>query len=370
MTILRRPILICEENQARRSGLARLLKDLSADITEVSSLAEAIRAALEAKTYRILISGFDGDREASIRILGRLKTGLLPGLMVIGLARTSQPERGLTLLREGVLDHVALPGDPVGLYAAVRSALHAGDLSLRNATLLKTLRKLKLDQVRSARKAQSLEDIYETTVENLMTALDLRDVETFGHSLTVAKYSQVLARLLGIEDRDRLDNIRKGALLHDIGKIAIPDAILHKPGKLTEEEWAKVRLHPSLGHGLIKDIKLVEEIGNIILYHHERFDGTGYPRGLKKEKIPLEARIFALADALDAITAHRPYRKAQDFHTAKKEIVEHSGTQFDPKTVDAFCRLKPEKWERIRHETTSFIPNIEEFAQLIKSVRT
>jgi len=243
-------------------------------------------------------------------------------------------------------------------------------LEKENALVLGTLRKLKAEQARFLRKASELEDIYDTTIENLMTALDLRDVETLGHSQTVAKYSQALARLLGMEEQDDLENIRRGALLHDIGKIAIPDEILKKPGPLSPEEWTKIRLHPSLGYGLVKEIKLVKEVGHIILYHHEHYDGTGYPKGLKKDRIPVEARIFALADALDAITAPRPYRKPSDFAAAKKEIVRHSGTQFDPKAVEAFASLDPEKWERIRFETTSYIPNIEEFSKFIRTMKT
>jgi HD-GYP domain-containing protein (c-di-GMP phosphodiesterase class II) len=185
----------------------------------------------------------------------------------------------------------------------------------------------------------------------------------------VAKYTQVLATLIGLTDPDELDCLRRGALLHDIGKIAIPDAILKKPGALTEAEWEKIRLHPALGYGLIKEIKLVRVVGDVILHHHEHFDGSGYPHGLKGDRIPLEARLFALADALDAITAHRPYRRARDFRAAQKEIAHHAGTQFDPRLVDAFLRLKPEKWEKIKFETTSFLPSIEEFSALARKLK-
>jgi putative nucleotidyltransferase with HDIG domain len=228
------------------------------------------------------------------------------------------------------------------------------------------LRKLKLERTRNRRRAAELEESYNATLENLMTALDLRDVETFGHSLTVAKYCQALARILGIDGEATLDNIRSGALLHDIGKIAIPDSILKKPSRLSAAEWEKIRLHPALGYGLVKDIKLVKEVGNIVLYHHERYDGRGYPKGLKGEAIPLEARIFALADALDAITSHRPYRKERDFQTARKDIEKNSGTQFDPRVVRAFCSVRLEDWERIRYETTKVLPSFETFSQLYK----
>jgi putative nucleotidyltransferase with HDIG domain len=161
-----------------------------------------------------------------------------------------------------------------------------------------------------------------------------------------------------------LDNIRKGALLHDIGKIAIPDTILKKPAPLDDGEWEKIRLHPSLGFGLVKEIKLVKEVGNVILHHHERYDGRGYPKGLKGENIPFEARVFALADALDAITSHRPYRQERNFEAARKEILNHSGSQFDPKVVDAFCSLRMERWQKIRFETTKILPSLADFPEL------
>ncbi|MEW5901161.1 MAG: HD domain-containing phosphohydrolase, partial [Acidobacteriota bacterium] len=271
----------------------------------------------------------------------------------------------LDLLRQNLVDQVASPENPAGVYSAVRSELAKKKLRAENAACGQRLRRLRKEQAQNRKKALELEESYTATLENLMAALDLRDVETFGHSLTVAKYCQVLARLLGIRDVSLLDNIRKGALLHDIGKIAIPDAILKKPNRLSAAEWEKVRLHPVLGYGLIKEIKMVKEVGNVILCHHERFDGSGYPKGLKKEEIPLEARIFALADALDAITSHRPYRKERDFKSAKKEIQENSGRQFDPLVVDAFCSVPPEEWERLRFETTKILPALENFSELL-----
>ena len=358
-------ILICDENAARRAEAARILADLAPGTAAVESLDRALWELRDDGNIRVLVVSAAALEADALPVLRRLKAAA-PKLSIVGLLKAPGIERGLSLVREGPCDHVVAPGDLVGLYAAVRSELVKRALLDENTARLTDLRELRSERARNLRRARELAEIYDTTVENLMTALDLRDVETFGHSRTVAKYSQVLAQLLGIEDRDRLNNIRIGALLHDIGKIAIPDAILHKPGVLSPEEWDKIRLHPSLGYGLIKEIKLVREIGEIILFHHERYDGSGYPRGLKGEEIPFEARIFGLADALDAITAPRPYRAAQSFIAARREINAHAGTQFDPRAVDAFNALRPEKWERIRFETTSLLPNFDEFAGLIK----
>ncbi len=218
------------------------------------------------------------------------------------------------------------------------------------------LKRIKKELARHLRKSRDLEEAYDTTLENFMAALDLRDVETYGHSKTVARYSHVLAEAAGIKDPRALDSIRKGALLHDAGKIAIPDSILKKPGPLAPREWDVIRRHPALGYGLVRDVKMVREVGDIILCHHERYDGSGYPKGLKGPAIPVEARIFAVADTLDAVTSHRPYRAPRDFRAARRELERNAGRQFDPEVVDVFCRMDLAVWEKIRFETTRLMP--------------
>lgn len=287
-------------------------------------------------------------------------------LSIIILVDPGHSGDGLRLLEQNLVDHIQEVRFLPGILAAVRSEYQRLLLLNTNQSYRKTIRKLKSIKKESSRKNLELEEIYDTTLENLMTALDIRDVETFGHSRTVAKYTQVLAQILGISNESRLENMRRGALLHDIGKIAIPDSILKKPGSLTSSEWRKIRLHPALGFGLIKEIKLVNEVGHIILYHHERFDGQGYPQGLAAENIPLEARIFSLADALDAITSHRPYRERRSFSIAREEIREKSNRQFDPDVVDAFCSVSLDKWEKIRFETTKLLPSFELFMEANK----
>jgi putative nucleotidyltransferase with HDIG domain len=364
-----RKILVYDGDVSRGERLAGLMKPLAAEVVAAASLARASRQALddpEAAVFLAIVGPLDGT---AVRLFSGLKKAR-PDLAIVAGARLSRPEIAAEVLAAGAVDGIAAPEDGAGLYTAVRNELQKRDLAERRDRLARTLRRFKLEQGRTDRHTRKLEEIYEATIENLMTALDVRDVETFGHSQTVAKYAEALAKLLGYGDDGRLGHIRKGALLHDIGKIAIPDAILKKPGPLTPEEWEKIKLHPSLGYGLIKEIKLVPEVGHVILYHHERFDGTGYPRGLAGGQIPLEARIFAVADALDAITAHRPYRRSRDMKFARKEIIRNAGTHFDPKTVEAFCSLDLDQWEKIRYETTSHIPGIEDFSKLLKKVKT
>lgn len=312
----------------------------------------------------VLVVPVEDDRNTVITRLRAMKAGG-GSPSVIAFLRAGARVDLMPLVASGIIDQIAYEDRPAALYTAVRSEVDKVVLKHNLEAQKKKIRLLMEEVSAESRKFAELEQAFEGTIENFMTALDLRDVETYGHSKTVARYCRVLAECFGIKDGTTLDNIRKGALLHDTGKIAIPDAILNKPGPLTAKEWEVVRKHPVLGYGLIKDVNLVKEVGNIILCHHERFDGAGYPQGLKNGEIPVEARIFALADTLDAITSPRPYRPQRNFETAKKEILRNSGGQFDPDVVQAFLKLGLDVWEKIRYETTRLLP---EFAN-IESVR-
>jgi putative nucleotidyltransferase with HDIG domain len=196
---------------------------------------------------------------------------------------------------------------------------------------------------------RQLAETYDGTLEALVLALDARDRETRGHSLRVTKYTMAIARQLGVEEgtQEWID-IQRGALLHDIGKIGVPDYILHKPGPLTPEEWEDMKRHPAIGHEMLRDISFLSGAAAIVAAHHERFDGKGYPHGLTGDEIPLGARIFVVADAFDAMTSDRPYRKALPPEVAREEIIRHSGTQFDPLVVQAFLAVYDEIVEEAR----------------------
>ena len=356
-------VLIIEENSKRREYLARFLSRLDFNLEISPSFSEAINRLQKLQKFTLIVAGLSPINSRNLKTLHNIKK-IDPQLSLIILFEAESPELAISLINQGLVDHIADPDNLPGIYSAIKNEINKRDLMRENESYLQNLKKISSDRSDNIQKALELENIYNTTIENLMTALDLRDVETLGHSKTVAKYSEVLAEISGIKSKATLENIRRGALLHDIGKIAIPDSILLKPSELSAGEWEKIRLHPALGFGLIKEIKLLREAGNIILYHHERFDGTGYPKGLKKEDIPIEARIFAVADTLDAITSHRPYRKEKSFGKAKEEITKNSKSQFDPQVVDFFCSLSLNKWEKIRLETTKFLPSFEVFQQM------
>ena len=186
--------------------------------------------------------------------------------------------------------------------------------------------------------AEEVELNYDATLRALMAALDTKDSSTQGHSERVSRLAVSLAREMNFP-KDRLVDIERGALLHDVGKIGVPDAVLQKPGPLDDMEWEAMRKHPLLAGLMIANVKFLEGATPILLYHHERYDGDGYPFALEGQAIPLEARIFAVIDAFDAMTFDRPYRKALSTEVALHEIKANAGSQFDPEVVEAFTRM-------------------------------
>jgi putative nucleotidyltransferase with HDIG domain len=198
---------------------------------------------------------------------------------------------------------------------------------------------------------QREEQSYWSTLQALVTALDVRDNETAGHSLRVARYSLAIGERLHLKP-EQMEQLRQGALLHDIGKIGVQDAVLRKPGKLDPDEWEEMKKHPNIGKAFLEDIHFLRPAVSVVYCHHERWDGAGYPQGLAGDAIPLPARIFAVADALDAITSKRYYKEAISFREAVVEIESCSGSHFDPAVVKAFLTLPEKVFTRIRQETS------------------
>ncbi len=175
--------------------------------------------------------------------------------------------------------------------------------------------------------------------------------DSIGHSKLVASYTTLFTKDLGVEDKNFLVNIQRGALLHDVGKIGIPELILRKASSLTEREKGILQEHPLLGYEMIEEFAFLRKAAHVVLYHHEKYDGSGYPFGLIGEEIPVEARIFSLTDALDAITSDRSYRKGKSFEEALREMEKYRGSQFDPVLLDSFLSISVEKWQDIKVKT-------------------
>ena len=264
---------------------------------------------------------------------------LLPHYVVFGLLGLA-----LALGYQGIgyLGILAFVAPPLMMRFSVKqyvdkTAQNVDELKKRNRKLLQANRDV-------LAMADRLRETYDGTLEALVSALDARDRETKGHSIRVAKYMMEIAYHMGITPgTEEWVDMQRGGLLHDIGKIGVSDSILHKPGPLTDEEWVDMKRHPKIGHDMIKDISFLSGAAVIVMAHHERFDGKGYPRGLAADEIPIGSRIFVLADTFDAMTSDRPYRAALSVEASREEIIRCSGTQFDPRCVQAFLLA----WDKI-----------------------
>lgn len=227
-----------------------------------------------------------------------------------------------------------------------------GSLDLGTARIPAEVRELStsLSQlIESVARSQSdRERSYVEAIGAVVAAVDARDQETSGHSFRVSRYAVALAKAMGVSELERLRAIEWGSLLHDVGKIAVPDAILRKVGPLTEEEWHIMRQHASWGYEILADVQFLRPSLEIVHGHHERWDGAGYPRGLSGERIPLAARIFAVVDTYDAITSERPYRRAHSHRAAVAELDRVAGSQLDPSVVEAFLTIPEVELRRLR----------------------
>ena len=255
-------------------------------------------------------------------------------------------------MRRGAYDYLLKPFEREHLLATVLRALDHRHALLESQDYRQNLEQIVQARTELLRQAMSdLEHSYDITLEALGDALDLKDSETEGHSKRVTAYTIALARAMGIQPAE-IKVIARGAFLHDIGKMAIPDEILRKPGALNSDEQDVMREHCSLGYQILRKIPFLAEPAEIVFAHQEHFDGSGYPNGLRGTEIPIGARIFAIADTLDAITSDRPYRKARSFDAAREEILRCSGTQFDPAVVEVFLKTPNELWHELRSEIT------------------
>lgn len=259
-----------------------------------------------------------------------------PDTAVIMLTGYGDTEAAVDCLRRGAVDYLLKPPKLTDLIRAIERALAKRRIELARKRYQKKLERKVRDRTTELRTAlKDIANTYQNTLLALVAALDAREHETSDHSQRVVKYTSAIAEKMGIKGAD-LEEIGRGALLHDVGKIGVPDAVLLKPGKLTPDEWKEMRKHPDIGFQMIQNIPFLSTPAQIVLSHQERYDGGGYPRGLMKNEIHIGARIFAVADTLDAMTSDRPYRMGTTFANAIAEIQRCSGTQFDPEVVRAF----------------------------------
>jgi response regulator RpfG family c-di-GMP phosphodiesterase len=346
-------LLVVDDDLTVRELLAEGLGVFGYPTVRAATAQEAIEI-VRREPVKLVLSDIEMPETDGIALLGELKTHD-PDLDVIMVTGAVDAGTAIQSIRQGASDYVTKPFNLVEVQIVVERTLEKRRLIQENREhqeRLEELVQLRTEEVLEKKREverlfRELEDTYESTLQALVTALDFRDNETQGHSYRVVEYAMLVADRMGL-DEPELTHIRRGAILHDVGKIGVSDAVLRKPGKLVASEWDEMKLHPEMGYRMLRHIPFLEPALDIVLSHQERFDGSGYPRGLKGEGIPLGARIFSVVDTFDAMTSDRPYRAAMSIEAACEEIIRCSGTQFDPQVSDAFCAIEKERWREIR----------------------
>jgi putative nucleotidyltransferase with HDIG domain len=310
----------------------RFLKMFGYDACGLSDSREALES-IESFNPEVCILDVNMPFVSGSDLLDKIKS-ISPHIEVILLTGLNDTLVAVDLMKRGAADFLLKPIESKQMEVAVARALEHRRLVLENLAYKLRLEILVDERSKALNEAlKNLNELHDATIETLAMALDYRDIMTSGHSRRVADMTVGIAKDLGITDGD-LVQIEQGALLHDIGKLRIPDSILRKPSELTPEEWEIMRRHPEYGFEFVSKIEFLKGAADIILSHHERFDGTGYPRGLKGNEISFGARIFALVDSVDAIVCDRPYHHGTAFSVAREEILKKAGSHFDPGLVE------------------------------------
>jgi putative nucleotidyltransferase with HDIG domain len=342
-------ILVVDDEDAIREIVSSMLSFANYQCRQAASGKEALALLDSGEEFELMLSDLMMAELDGIGLLERTKEKY-PDMPVVMVTAVHDISVALRAIRNGAYDYLLKPFEREQLLNTVRRALENRRLKMENRayqTNLEALVAARTEQLRNA--IHELERSYDITLEALGDALDLKDRETEGHSKRVTAFTIAIARAMGVP-KDQIDVIARGAFLHDIGKMAVPDNILMKPGKLEPDEMATMREHCYHGYKMLQKIPFLKDAADIVYSHQERFDGTGYPRGLKGEEIPLGARMFSVADTLDAIMSDRPYRKAQTLDAARKEILAWSGRQFDPEVVKVFLAIPEHIWHELRRE--------------------
>jgi response regulator RpfG family c-di-GMP phosphodiesterase len=349
-------ILIVDDERDIGEVLSDLLSE-SYQCTCAGSAEEALFCLGQAE-FELVISDITMPGMSGLEMLPRVKT-ISPHTVVVMISGMQTMESAIGALRLGAFDYLMKPFDLRQVEAVVKRALEHQDLIVAKKRYENHLEELVKQRTAELHKALgSIEDAYRSTLKALTAALEARDSETHGHSERVVSYSLRLGREYGLDER-QMKSLEFGSLLHDIGKIGVPDSILRKPAKLTDEEWVRMREHPLHGQQILRGIEFLEGAARVVAQHHEKWDGSGYPLGISSEEIDVCARIFSVADAFDAMTSDRVYRQGKSYEAAALELDDWAGKQFDPKVVEAFHRVPKSDWEELHRK--SLLPKTDDF---------
>ena len=345
-------ILIVDDESAIRVLLAAFLGQRW-HCTTASCAADAVQL-LDTGDFDLIVTDINMPGRSGLDLCQMVRQNY-PAVDVIVISALSDIDHAIQAMRCGAVDYLTKPFSLDQVAAAIEAALAKQAADRRHRKEAESLEaKISRDTVSlgtaNERIGAAENRLYSTcraAIQGLARTLEARDVETRGHSDRVVQYSLRIGAEMNLEDHE-MTALEQGALLHDIGKIGVRDSVLLKQGPLTNEEWLVMKDHVSLGLKIISNIDFLAPARFVIGQHHERFDGSGYPNGLSGQAIHIAARVFAVADAYDAITSDRPYRAAMCHEEACREINKHSGTQFDPAVVDAFLRIRATDWPEIR----------------------
>lgn len=342
-----RRVLVVDDEMAARKLLAAMLGEAGFRCKTVAGAEEAL-GVLDHEPFDAVLVDLQMPRMSGMDLLTELRHRY-PSLAFLMVTGVDDTRIGIEAMKKGADDYLVKPLQLEVVISSLERALQKKRLEQEVHNYRRRLEEMvegRTEQLKSA--VLQIEQSYEHTLEALGAAIDLRDSETAGHSERVAMYSTQIAKELRATEEE-LKTIARGAWLHDIGKLATPDAILLKPGALTQEEWRVMRRHAEIGYGLVKRIPFLADAAEIIWTHHERWDGSGYPRKLKGTEIPLGSRIFAVADTVDAMTSNRPYRSALSFEETQEEIRRGSGVRYDSQVAGAFLKVGIGRWKELRH---------------------
>lgn len=344
------------------------LLDAEHDCTGAGSAEEALEI-LGQSEFQLVISDITMPGMSGLEMLPHVKT-VFPNAVVVMISGMQTVESAIGALRLGAFDYLMKPFDLRQVEAVVKRALEHNELIVAKQRYENHLEELVEQRTEQLDRAlNSLEDAYRSTLKALTAALEARDSETHGHSERVVTYSLRLGREYGL-GVDQMKALEFGSLLHDIGKIGVPDSILRKPAKLSDDEWVRMREHPLHGQQILRGIEFLEGPARVVAQHHEKWDGSGYPLGLREKDIDVCARIFSVADAFDAITSDRVYRRGKSYEEAARELDEWSGRQFDPKVVAAFHRVPKQDWGDLREQSLIAHPDESAVRRIVQGLES
>ena len=344
-------ILVVDDEEAIREVVSTMLESKGYRCT-VAHNGRAAQDHIKRTTPDLILSDMIMPEMDGIKLLEWVRE-FDPDVPVIMVTAIHDISTALEAIRRGAYDYILKPFEKDQLFLGVGRALQHRRLVNENRKYQRDLEQQVED--RTARLTEALEQLeqsYDDTLEALGSALDLKDAETEGHCQRVTAFCISIAKTMPVPDT-YLPILARAAFLHDIGKMAIPDGILRKPGPLNDDEKKVMRTHCEVGYNMLIRIPFLREAAEIVLAHQEFYDGSGYPRGLKGEQIPLGARIFGIADSLDAMVSDRPYRRALPMSHAREEIKRCSGSQFDPVVVKVFLSIPEQHWIELRENLGS-----------------